>query len=88
MNNFRDSDKTQLRGTLELISFSGVSIEVKVTHRIIRKIKWMASSTGHWTSLYPFRLLSVYAKIKKKLAIAREQGPKTNMVITSLTFCN
>ena len=47
MNNLRDSDKTQLRGTLELISFSGVSIEVKVTHRIIRKIKWMASSMGH-----------------------------------------
>jgi len=52
MNNLRDSDKTQLRGTLELISFSG---EVKVTHRIIRKIKWMASSMGHWTSTYPFR---------------------------------
>jgi len=86
MNNFRDSDKTQLRGTLELISFSGVSIEVKVTHRIIRKIKWMASSTGHWTSLYPFRLLPVYAKIKK-IVIAREQGPKTNMVI-AIPTCN
>ena len=64
--NKRDSDKTQLRGTLELISFSGVSIEVKVTHRIIRKIKWMALSTGHWTSSYPFRLLPLYTKIKKK----------------------
>ena len=65
MNNFRDSDKSQLRGTLELISFSGVSIEVKVTHRIIRKIKWMASSTGHWTSLYPFRLLVVATRLRQ-----------------------
>ena len=65
MNNFKDSDKTQLRGTLELISFSGVSIEVKVTHRIIRKIKWMASSTGHWTSLYRFRLLVVATRLRQ-----------------------
>ena len=68
MNNLRDSDKT-LRGTLELISFSGVSIEVKVTHRIIRKIKWMASSMGHWTSTYSFRSSPNCTKNSSNLAI-------------------